>query len=90
MARIRERRYDLVVSDLNMPHENGRALFESIVSEFPGLRARTAFLTGDTMGSSSQGFLQETGRPFLEKPASPRELCSFVAELLATAEPPEK
>ena len=85
MARLRERRYDLVVSDLNMPGVDGRGLFEAIAAEFPELRSRTAFLTGDTMGTNSQGFLKEAGRPFLEKPASPRELWDFVGGLLAAA-----
>ena len=37
------------------------------------------------MGRSSQRFLEEADRPFLEKPASPRELCEFVSGLLAAA-----
>ena len=86
IARMRKRRYDLVVSDLNMPVIDGRGLFEAITAEFPDLRSRTAFLTGDTMGSSSQQFLKESGRPFLEKPVSARELGDFVGGLLAAAE----
>jgi hypothetical protein len=38
------------------------------------------------MGQSSQSFLKEAGRPFLEKPVSPRELGDFVDALLAAAE----
>jgi CheY-like chemotaxis protein len=88
ISRMRERSYDLVVSDLNMPGVDGRGLFEAITAEFPELRSRTAFLTGDTMGQSSQSFLKEAGRPFLEKPVSPRELGDFVDALLAAAERP--
>jgi PAS domain S-box-containing protein len=87
IARLRERSYDLVVSDLNMPGIDGRGLFEAISADFPELRERTAFLTGDTMGMSSQAFLREAGRPYLEKPVSPRELCDFVGALLAEVEP---
>ncbi len=83
LALLRGARYDLVVSDLNMPDLDGRGLYEAIVAEFPDLVARTAFVTGDTMGRSSQTFLEEARRPFLEKPVSPRELCDFVAGLLA-------
>ena len=68
-----------------MPFADGRELFDSVKAEFPKLCSRTAFLTGDTMGSNSQGFLMETGRPFLEKPVSPRELCDFVDGLLAAS-----
>ena len=82
---LRGARYDLVVSDLNMPDLDGRGLYEAIVAQFPELVARTAFVTGDTMGRSSQTFLEEARRPFLEKPVSPRELCDFVAGLLAAS-----
>jgi len=86
VTKLGEARYDLVVSDLNMPGEDGRALFETIASDFPEMASRTAFLTGDTMGYNSQAFLKESARPFLEKPVSPRELCDFVGRLLAAAE----
>jgi CheY-like chemotaxis protein len=85
LALMRRQRYDLVVSDLNMPDIDGRGFFEAITSEFPELVQRTAFITGDTMGRGSQGFLSEADRPFLEKPVSARELCDFVGGLLASA-----
>ena len=86
IALMRGGSYDLVVSDLNMPDIDGRGLFEAIASEFPRLLPRVAFLTGDTMGRSSQSFLEEVGRPFLEKPASARELGDFVDGLLAATD----
>jgi signal transduction histidine kinase len=85
IAMMRERSYDLVLSDLNMPDIDGRGLFEAVTAEFPELLPRTAFITGDTMGRASQRFLEEAGRPFVEKPVSPRELCDFVSGLLAAA-----
>ena len=86
ITKLGEARYDLVVSDLNMPGADGRALFDTIASEYPELTLRTAFLTGDTMGYTSQTFLKESARPFLEKPVSPRELCDFVGRLLAATQ----
>ena len=86
IAMMRGSSYDLVVSDLNMPDVDGRGFFEAVAAEFPGLLPRIAFLTGDTMGRSSQTFLEEVGRPFLEKPVSARELGDFVDGLLAAAE----
>lgn len=78
---LRARRYDVVLSDLNMPNVDGRSVFEAISREFPELVSRTGFVTGDTMGKTSQVFLKESGRPYLEKPVSPKELRAFVAEL---------
>lgn len=78
---LRNTRYDVVLSDLNMPNVDGRGVFETITTEFPDLVSRTGFVTGDTMGKASQIFLKESGRPYLEKPVSPKELRAFVAGL---------
>ncbi|MHA3978792.1 PAS-domain containing protein [Halovulum sp. GXIMD14794] len=87
LGMLREDHFDVVVSDLNMPGLDGRGLYEVIVAEFPDLAPRTGFITGDTMGRASQGFLQESGRPYLEKPLSPAELRSFVSRLALEGTP---
>ncbi|MBF9033217.1 response regulator [Rhodobacterales bacterium HKCCE2091] len=76
-------RYDAVVSDLNMPGVDGRGVYEGIVGRQPDLAGRTGFLTGDTMGRTSQTFLGEAKRPYIEKPVSPRELRDFVSRLVS-------
>lgn len=83
IALIRRNAYSLVISDLNMPEIDGRGLYETIKAEFPALVNRIGFVTGDTMGKASQGFLKEANQPFLEKPASPKELRAFVNSLLS-------
>jgi signal transduction histidine kinase/CheY-like chemotaxis protein len=82
---LRGGEYDLVLSDLNMPERDGRNLFETIGREFPHLRSRTGFVTGDTMGETSQRFLSEANRPYLEKPVAPSELLAFAGRILAAA-----
>ena len=79
-------RYDLVLSDLNMPGVDGRGLYEAILRDHRDLAQRTGFITGDTMGVASQGFLKDYGRPFLEKPVAPTELRKLVQTLLTDAE----
>ncbi len=78
---LRAQRYDVILSDLNMPNVDGRTVFEMISKDFPELVSRTGFVTGDTMGKASQVFLKESRRPYIEKPVSPKELRAFVAEL---------
>ena len=46
--------------------------------DFEHLAQRTAFITGDTMGQSSQKLLGSSKRPYLEKPVSPDELRKLV------------
>ncbi|MDW4500347.1 ATP-binding protein [Sulfitobacter sp. D35] len=82
---LREKTYDLVLSDLNMPELDGRGFYDAILADFPELSDRTGFVTGDTMGRASQTFLKEADRPYLEKPASPRELRDFANAILQTA-----
>lgn len=85
MGMLEQKAYDVVLSDLNMPDLDGRGFFDAIKSQFPHLANRTGFLTGDTLGKSSQTFLAEAERPFLEKPVSPKELRQFVTDILVKA-----
>ncbi|WP_299723832.1 ATP-binding protein [uncultured Tateyamaria sp.] len=83
LRRLRTSAYDIFLSDLNMPGVDGRRIYEALVSEFPEMLKRTAYITGDIMGQSSHGLLRETGLPYLEKPVSPIELRDLVAKILA-------
>lgn len=71
--------FDVVLSDLNMPGIDGRSFFEALRRDFPEQLDAVGFITGDTLGKASQTFLAEAGRPYLEKPVSPKELRAFVA-----------
>ena len=75
-------RYDLLLSDLNMPELDGRGLYEIVRDDYPDTLERTAFITGDTMGAAPQSLLQESKRPYLEKPVSPAELRELAYGLL--------
>lgn len=82
IARLQEQRFDAILSDLNMPGMDGRGFFETLSALNPELASVTGFITGDTMGASSQRFLREAKRPYLEKPVAPVELRDFVANIL--------
>jgi CheY-like chemotaxis protein len=80
---LQQDRYDAVLSDLNMPDVDGRGLYDVLSRDYTDLAKKTAFITGDTMGASSQKLLQESQRPYLEKPVSPDELRKLVYGLLS-------
>ena len=82
LQQLSRARYDLVLSDLNMPEMDGAGLLDALTTEFPELVKRTGFITGDTMGATSQDVLQTSQRPFMEKPVTPLELRRLVQELL--------
>lgn len=71
------KRYDLVISDLRMPGMNGNELFDRVHVVQPQLR--WVFITGDTMSSTSEAFLKQSGVPFLAKPFTLEELWEAVA-----------
>jgi len=73
--------FDAIISDLNMPGVDGRRLHDALRRDFPDMIDHIGYITGDTLGNSSQGFLKESGRPYLEKPVSPKELRAFVSKL---------
>ena len=85
LALLDKQSYDVLLSDLNMPEVDGRGLFESVGRSHPDLVQRLGFITGDTMGEASQSLLQESQRPYLEKPVSPDEVRNLVYGILSDA-----
>lgn len=80
---LEEQAYDILLSDLNMPQVDGRKIYENLRDHKPDMLPRTVFVTGDTMGVSSQGLLEESGLPHLEKPVAPAELRELVATIIS-------
>jgi len=81
LKRLKERHFDLVLSDLKMPGLDGPRLYELIAASQPALAGRIGFVTGDAMSPRMQRFLKESRRPFVEKPITPAEIQRIVAEL---------
>jgi signal transduction histidine kinase len=69
--RLRERPFDLVVTDLKMPGSiSGQDLFRWAQRERPEIARRFVFVTGDTMSEEALVFLEATGRRCVQKPFS--------------------
>ena len=68
LALLQERRYDVIVCDLHMPELDGPAFYAILARQYPALRQRVNFLTGDTGGTATRTFLTQCGRPWLRKP----------------------
>jgi hypothetical protein len=64
-----------------MPGLDGPALYRLLSGNYPELVARTAFITGDTLGPTARDFLAECGRPCLEKPFTPDEVRALTRSL---------
>jgi two-component system cell cycle sensor histidine kinase/response regulator CckA len=70
----------LVVSDVVMPHMDGRALFERLRSWYPQIRF--LFISGYTRGIITGSEVSGNGTEFLAKPFSVDELCERVRRVL--------
>ena len=69
LARLQEQPYDVIVCDLRMPELDGPAFYATLTRQYPALRQRVIFLTGDTGGEDNRTFLTQCGRPWLRKPS---------------------
>ncbi len=78
---LRQRDFDLIVSDLKMPGGvSGPDLFHWVEANRPAMARRFLFVTGDTMGESSRTFLKEARNRCLIKPFSIEEYVSALKE----------
>jgi CheY-like chemotaxis protein len=80
LEKIRETRYDVILSDFLMPSMNGQRFYEEIGRLQPALLKRIVFVTGDTISLPTMKFLKSTQVPFLSKPFKIEELEALLAE----------
>ena len=73
-------RPELIITDIRMPDLDGRALYREIATRWPGRIARVVFVTGDTLTAALREFVDESGRPVIEKPFLPSEVRRVVAD----------
>ncbi len=83
LDRIGHGAFDILLSDLRMPELDGPSLFRLLEEREPALVARTGFVTGDTMSAGIKRFLESSGRPYIEKPITPREVRALIDRIEA-------
>ncbi len=79
---VNKNHYDLCVSDIRLPGITGIQLYEYLKANHPQLSLHMVFITGDTMNTKVQLFLQESGMPCLVKPFTPEDLVTTVKRVL--------
>ena len=82
LARLQEQPYDVIVCDLRMPELDGPAFYAILTRQYPALRQRVIFLTGDTGGEDNRTFLTQCGRPWLRKPSAITTIRRAIAQVL--------
>ncbi len=80
---LREREYDLIISDVKMPGMDGAACEKEVRAIDGELADRIIFITGDFLSPTTQAFLEAGDRNCLEKPFDPEQLRTVVQEALS-------
>ena len=74
LEKLRERFYDVVLSDLRMPELDRPGLYREVERRHPRLARRFVFLTGDTLSPEITTFLEETRAVSVSKPFAVEEV----------------
>ncbi|HBW23664.1 MAG TPA: hypothetical protein DEF68_09860 [Elusimicrobia bacterium] len=82
LKKISESCYDLIISDIKMPGLGGKGFYREVEKINPGVLKKIIFISGDSMGSETQEFLEAIGNPSLKKPFSIDELSEAVARMV--------
>ncbi|MGH7315380.1 MAG: hybrid sensor histidine kinase/response regulator, partial [Candidatus Rokuibacteriota bacterium] len=81
LDRLRQTRYDLILSDVRMPGMDGTAFYRAAVAQQHELARRFLFITGDTANLDAWRLLQGTRAPVLEKPFTAQALLRAVEQV---------
>jgi CheY-like chemotaxis protein len=68
LDKIANNEYDAILCDLRMPGMSGDDLYAEVKKRWPEVAEHWIFLTGDLASTRTRGFLEEVGRPVVEKP----------------------
>jgi CheY-like chemotaxis protein len=74
--------YDVILLDIFMPGQEGKATYEKIVGLRPNLTRRIIFITGDMTVPDTQAFLERTGASHVAKPFNMDELIATIQAAL--------
>jgi CheY-like chemotaxis protein len=79
---VRGERFDLILSDVGMPHMSGCRFYDEIRRVAPEQASSLVFVTGGSADESTEKAVAATGQPVLMKPFDPKELRAFVEKFL--------
>jgi signal transduction histidine kinase len=73
-----DRRFDVVLCDLQMPDMSGVELYTAVKRQWPELAQRFIFITGGAFSPEARRFLEEPGIACINKPFQLRELLELI------------
>ena len=83
LRKLRQRDFDVIVSDVRMPGMSGREFIAHLRRERPELVARLIFSTGDSFAADTAALLQDAGVPTVAKPFDFASLEQLIRDVAA-------
>jgi CheY-like chemotaxis protein len=80
--KIRQRPYDIVITDVRMPQMNGFELYREIITMRPEMEGRIIFMTGDLVDEQTVRFLSQVNARSIAKPLEIPVVLSAVSDTL--------
>ncbi len=78
--------YDCIILDMRLPGKiSGRGIYEYILTQNNRLAQNTIFISADTLNRSTRQFLENAGRPYLEKPFMVQDLIHHINQLCVSS-----
>lgn len=83
LERLREKDYDLVILDFNLPEMDGISLHREIAAVSPRLAERSIFISGLIQSRDNLDYFYTHGGAYLSKPFRLQDLTTAVRQVLS-------
>ncbi len=84
MDKIKNKEYDLIISDIRMPNMDGKEFYRKLENTRPELIKKIIFTTGDSINPDTQKFLKESMVHYFGKPFSATDLRNLITDYFKT------
>jgi signal transduction histidine kinase len=82
LEKLAQRDYDIILCDVHMPGMSGIEFYKNLEQQYPHLKNRVVFMTGDTVNSQTMAYMEEIQAVTLAKPFDIVSLLTVVEEML--------
>ena len=80
--KVKQRPYDVIITDVPMPQMNGFELYSEIMTLRPDMEGRVIFMTGDLVDENTIRFIDRVNAKSIAKPLEIPTVLAAVSETL--------